>query len=272
MAQRKSRSAQLNGLTSLSYVGVLPSSPTNFIIEQHPPSSIDWRNVYIGDTWLDNSSQYASPPSAPTGANLWVLVSIAGNSATWINFTSGAVASVGAGNLISISGSPSSPIVNVVPGVAAGFLTDDTLTAVPALNILTVHGAGGISTSSSGSTVTISGPGTPGVTWSVITASQSAVANNGYFINGAGIVTVTLPASSAVGDIIEVSGMNSGDGWIIAQNALQQIYFGVTATTVGTGGSLASTLSCDTVKIVCNVAGSSSNWNVISSIGNITVT
>lgn len=181
MAQRKSRSAQLNGLPALSYIGVLPSAPTNFILEQHAPTASDWRNVYIGDVWLDNSPSYGNPPAAPTGANLWILVSLSGNSATWINFTSGAVASVGAGVLIYITGTAMNPIVNVEPSVAAGFLTDDTNTAVPALNILTVAGANGISTSSAGSTLTITGGGT---------LAQSFVTQAGTAVPVAGVLTV----------------------------------------------------------------------------------
>lgn len=134
MAQ-KSRTQQLNGLTSLSYMGVLPSSPTNFIIEQHAPTSSDYRNVYVGDIWLDNSSMYNIPPTAPTGFNLWILVDVAGHFATWINFGSGMVASVGAGHDIFITGSPTAPIVNVTNAITLGDLSvipvnTDTLTLV----------------------------------------------------------------------------------------------------------------------------------------------
>jgi hypothetical protein len=108
-------------------------------------------------------------------------------------------------------------------------------------------------------------------TWSVITADQSAVAGNGYICNKAGLLTLTLPATSAIGDIIEVTGINTALGWKIAQNANQQIFFGNQSTTVGITGSLASTAIRDSIKIVCVVSGASSVFNVLGSVGNITI-
>ena len=104
------------------------------------------------------------------------------------------------------------------------------------------------------------------LSWSVITASQSAVAGQGYFVNGVGAVTVTLPATSAIGDIFEVSNMGIAAGTIIAQNAGQDIRIGSSTTTPGVGGSLTSTALGDSLKLVCNVANTT--WTVVSSMGN----
>ena len=106
-------------------------------------------------------------------------------------------------------------------------------------------------------------------TWSVITINQSALVNNGYICNKAGLLTILLPVTSAIGDIIEISGMNTDLGWSIAQNANQTIHFGILDTTTGIGGSLSSTKKYDSVKIVCNIANT--DWIVLSSIGNLTV-
>lgn len=108
------------------------------------------------------------------------------------------------------------------------------------------------------------------VTWSVITADQSAVVNAGYICNKAGLLTLTLPTTAVVGSIIRVTGINTALGWKIAQSSGQTIYFGSSATTTGATGSLASAAIRDTVEIVCVVANN--DWNVLSSIGNITVT
>lgn len=108
-----------------------------------------------------------------------------------------------------------------------------------------------------------------GVSWSVITADQTAVVNSGYICNKASVLTLTLPTTAAVGTIIEVSGMNTALGWKIGQNASQQIFFGTSTTTSGTGGSLASTNISDSVRLVCNTANLT--WIVISSVGNITI-
>lgn len=110
-----------------------------------------------------------------------------------------------------------------------------------------------------------------GLTWSVVTADASFTVNTGTIANKAGLLTMTLPASAAIGDIIELTGINTDLGWKIAQNANQQIFFGTTSTTVGATGSLASTKARDSVRLVCVVSGASTVYNVISSVGNITV-
>jgi hypothetical protein len=122
-------------------------------------------------------------------------------------------------------------------------------------------GAGSISISSTGG----------GFSWNVVTsATQTAVAHNAYIANYAGTCVITLPATSAVGDTITISGMNTATGWKIAQpNAASQIFFGSASTTLGTGGYLQSTAIYDTVTLTCNVANAT--WIVTSSIGNVTV-
>jgi hypothetical protein len=93
--------------------------------------------------------------------------------------------------------------------------------------------------------------------------------NNSYIANNAGLVTLTLPAVAALGSIIKVTGKGAG-GWRIAQNAGQTIFFGTSTTTTGAAGRLDSTATRDTVELVCVTANN--DWNVLSSIGNITVT
>jgi hypothetical protein len=92
--------------------------------------------------------------------------------------------------------------------------------------------------------------------------------NNGYIANNAALVTLTLPDTAAVGDVVRVTGKGAG-GWRIAQNAGETIYFGTSTTTTGAGGSLDSTQQRDTVELVCITADT--EWNVLSSVGNITV-
>ena len=106
------------------------------------------------------------------------------------------------------------------------------------------------------------------VPWSVITADQTAVINKGYFTNKATVLGITLPSTAAIGSVLRVSGMTAG-GWKITQNASGVIHFGKTDTTVGTGGYLQSTLARDSVELVCCVANN--EWNVLSSVGNITI-
>lgn len=109
------------------------------------------------------------------------------------------------------------------------------------------------------------------VAWQTISASQTLVKNTGYFcISPGGALSLALPttASSTIGDIIEVT-LDGATSWTITQAASQQIRFSSSQTTAGVGGSLASTAAGDTIKMVYQATG---KWNVISAIGNLTVT
>ena len=109
---------------------------------------------------------------------------------------------------------------------------------------------------------------TGGLSWSAVTADRSLVAEEGVLANkSSGTLTLTLPSTAALGKVIRVSGMQNT--WRIAQNASQKINFGNRSTTTGTGGYLENSNARDAVELVCCVANL--EWNVISSIGNITI-
>ncbi len=98
------------------------------------------------------------------------------------------------------------------------------------------------------------GSSTPSFTWYEITAtSQQMTANNGYIANNAGLVTLTLPTTSAVGSVINITGKGAG-GWLISQGAGQQIKVSPETTTLGIGGSLASNAQYDGIELVCITA------------------
>jgi len=108
-----------------------------------------------------------------------------------------------------------------------------------------------------------------GVTWSrEAGAAVAALVNHGYIPTNVGLTTFTLPATAALGTIIEICG-ESASGFVIAQNAGQSIQFGNLSTTVGAGGSLASTNQWDAVKIVCRVVDTT--WSVLSNVGILNV-
>lgn len=105
--------------------------------------------------------------------------------------------------------------------------------------------------------------------WNEVTGTSSNMAvSNGYIANNGSLVTLTLPATAALGSVIEVSGKGAG-GWSIAQNSGQTIHYGASNTTTGVGGSLASTLQYDTVRLLCTTANT--DFVVLSSVGNLTV-
>lgn len=90
-----------------------------------------------------------------------------------------------------------------------------------------------------------------GFSWDMITATSSPMVSNvGYISNNAGLVTLTLPTTSSIGDEIAISGYGAG-GWSIAQGASQLIHIGSSASTTGVGGSVASTNRYDSLRLVC---------------------
>ena len=108
--------------------------------------------------------------------------------------------------------------------------------------------------------------------WSevIVVGPTSMVANNGYVTNNAAPVTLTLPVTAAFGTLIRVAGKGAG-GWIIAQNGGQNIQVGNVSSTVGVGGSIASTNAFDAIELLCTTANTT--WTAISSpVGVLTIT
>ena len=139
----------------------------------------------------------------------------------------------------------------------------------PALAQLT-PGAG-ISITPGAGTITIANTGTGvGFTWVAAPADASLVNGQGAVNTKVTLLTMTLPATAAVGDVIGIQGSAAGlAGWSIAQNALQNIQLGNVSSTIGVGGSFTSTNANDGCVMVCTLADTT--WNVISAIGNITI-
>lgn len=102
------------------------------------------------------------------------------------------------------------------------------------------------------------GTATAGVlAWNSITGNTSAAVNNGYITNSEGTWEVTLPATAAVGSIVEVVGGTS-TGWKLIAAAGDTIQFGDLITKAA--GSLASKNQHDCVRVVCTAADTS--WKV----------
>jgi hypothetical protein len=111
--------------------------------------------------------------------------------------------------------------------------------------------------------------GTPALTWTAVAAGPVAmVANNGYVSNNAGLVTFTLPATGALGDVLEIIGNHATGSWTLAQQAGQTVHFGIIDTTVGVGGSLSSSARRDNVKLICTTINT--GWSVVRAVGNLT--
>jgi hypothetical protein len=268
---------QLTGLTNHA---VLVGAGTTTITKVGPTATAG-QVLQSAGSLADPAFSTATYPSTATGTGTilradgtnWVATTATYPATTTINqllYSSANNVVSGlttANNGVVTTGTTGTPVVTALS--SNGQLIIGSGSGAPAAATLTP--GTGISITNAANSITIASSGSS-MTWTVITADQSAVAMNGYICNKAGLLTLTLPASGAIGDIIEVTGINTALGWKIAQNANQQIFFGTTSTTVGTGGSIASINIRDSIKIVCVVSGASTVWNVISSVGNMTVT
>ena len=123
----------------------------------------------------------------------------------------------------------------IQPGsIANASLADSTVTGtkiasgqvVKSLNGLsdgvTLSAGPNVSLTPSGNNLQISAnSGAGGLTWQVVSGTaQQAQPNTGYLLTNDTQVTLTLPPSLNVGDVVRVSGSGAG-GWKIAQNAGQ---------------------------------------------------
>lgn len=115
----------------------------------------------------------------------------------------------------------------------------------------------------------ISGGGGTKFDWVRLGASQALVPNFGYIcVSPGGALVLPLPATSSLGDVIEVV-LRGATSWQITQGAGQQIFIGGTSTTLGAGGSLSSTNQGDWVRLVCD--NPDLEWQVVGFSGNLVI-
>lgn len=178
--------------------------------------------------------------------------------------SSNAITVQGDGFVTSTVGSGSSLTIN---SNAANAINADSGSATASSNAFSIVGGTGITTSATGSTLTIDATGAGFIWINVTSATQQMDVNNGYIANdGATLVTLTLPATAAVGDIVAVQGAGSGL-WTIAQNDTQVIHSNLGDTTTGTDGSLSSTSRYDRVTLMC--IATDTDWVVNGSVGTL---
>lgn len=131
----------------------------------------------------------------------------------------------------------------------------------------TLTAGGGIAITNAAGSITVATVG-GGLAWSNIGASGNLVVNTGVNCTAGAALSLALPAASTVGDVIRVV-LDGSTSWTITQAANQQIRIGSVTTTLGAGGSLASTAQGDAIELVCKTANLI--WTATSLIGNLTV-
>lgn len=105
-----------------------------------------------------------------------------------------------------------------------------------------------------------------GTYWQVVTTNQNMQDSCGYVVQApATIINLNLPATSAVGDTLEIL-LDGATGFIITQNTSQIIKYLTNATTITTG-TVASTSDGNYVRLVCTVANT--EWRIVNCAGSI---
>lgn len=108
-----------------------------------------------------------------------------------------------------------------------------------------------------------------GLTWNEETGTSATMSvNNGYIANNASLVTLTLPTTAVIGDIVKIIGKGAGS-FIIAQNASENIGYLDLVTTTGTGGSIGANEQYNSLELTCITANT--NWIVSEASGNFTL-
>jgi hypothetical protein len=149
-------------------------------------------------------------------------------------------------------------------GTAGQTITGDTGGALsPTAGNWNILGGTNCSTSGAGSTLTINAAWD----WTEVTGvSVNAAVQNGYILNNAGLVTVNLPGTCAVGDEIRLAGKGTGL-YVVDAPAGDTIHYGNQDTSAG--GTLTATNRYDSIHLLCTVADT--EWTVLNSVGNFTV-
>jgi hypothetical protein len=128
------RTKQVTGTRGgLAYLGVEAPTPANFTLVNRPPTTRDNKEHNLGDLWLDTSTN-----NPPIISDLYILVSLANNIATWLPFGSGALAQL-EGN----TGGPVSPDPSDTIFVLGDTVVGVTVAGNPGTNTLTVTSVNG---------------------------------------------------------------------------------------------------------------------------------
>lgn len=145
--------------------------------------------------------------------------------------------------------------VTELPTLATTYNADSG-SATPAANIITIAGGPGVTTSASGSTVTINS-----VTFTDQGSSTTIASDNGYFVTGN--FTMTLPAAPAQGEVCIIYADTSSVVTVTA-NTGQTIRVGSSVS--ASAGNATSTAQGDCLVLRYRASGAS--WKTISVIGN----
>jgi len=223
---------------------------------------------------LAGNSNYVLPPTFPS-INGYILGSSTLGVMTWIANTAGSMVSVvGTANQLNVDATdPQNPILSLSSTVnLPGTFNIQSTTAINAIldeDNMVSNSATAVPTQQSVKAYVDTAVGGGSLTWSEQTGTTQAIAvQNGYILNNAALVTATLPATAAIGQIFELVGKGAGL-FRLAQNALQTVHISGDSTTAGVGGSLTAVDRYASLQVICITANT--NFVVKASAGNFTL-
>ena len=211
---------RLNGLEPLNYMGANAVQPPDFVTKMGAPTVNDSKNFALGDIWLDMSGY---PNTLPTANDIYMLVALVGNQATWVSFGGGDVETL-TSNSGGPVGSDANSNINVIGDnltmVGVGNPGTNTITFSTkddgSVSSLTGDSGGpvfptgwNIDTLGTAGKITVTGnPGTSTLTWDLDgSVAQEFATDNGSAVPAAGVIT--FDAISQAGQTISFSGSGS---------------------------------------------------------------
>lgn len=231
----------------------LSTDPFVWVFETRDPTPQDV-NFSVQKQWLNRTTE-----------KLWVLTGFVSQNgevlAQWdeisssdsdINSLTGndGLAVVPSSNNINVEGSPTGAIFASrfnSSTMRLAVQVDNTTISINSSNQLTVNGTG--------------------THWQIVTTNQTLADSKGYILQSpGGALVLTLPVQSAVGNTIEIV-LDGATSFTIAQNALQQIDYLTSSSTVGIGGSVQSTTQGNYVRMVC--VEEDLRWRILTVSGSI---
>jgi hypothetical protein len=260
---------RLNGLHPLSYLGDNAVQPPDFVTKTRAPTATDSKNFALGDIWLDMSGY---PGTLPTNEDIWMLVALVGNQATWVNFGGGDletltgdvggpvspdaadnINTLGTAGQILVTGNPGTNTLTwSLDGSVATQYTEDVGVAVPVAGNLNIVGGGGITTNGAGDTVTITDGGL---------SAQSFPTDSGTATPAAGVLNIianvaTLNCGSSVlfdapgaSNTVQLNVTDADANTIIGFNSGNLTFTGTNNTGLGEGvlASLTTASNCSAI-------------------------
>ncbi len=149
------------------------------------------------------------------------------------------------------------------PTVPTSFLLDDGNSAIPAANVIQVHGVGA-ATSLGASNEIVMTVVNEGFVWSEQTTNFNAAIQNGYFCNAA--LTATLPATAGltIGNTIIIY-VDTTSSVVVQANTGQSIQVGSTVSSAGGTATCPASEKGSILELIFKP--SDTTWHMQSSAG-----